>query len=81
MDKNANSEHLEQHKCFTQTNGVKEVLHFLNAQKNDVENWLRANSDPAIEHAGSRENHPLFGRGIKYEVLKAMRKGQAAGPG
>ena len=52
MDSTAKKEHQEHHKVFTKTNGVKAVLHFLTAQKNDVENWLRANSDPAINHVG-----------------------------
>ena len=53
---------------FTTTNGVKELLHFLMAKSNDVENWLRIKSDPAISHAGSREKHAFFGRGIQYSM-------------
>lgn len=55
---------------FTMTNGLKELLHFLTAQSNEVENWLRQNSDPAIDHAGSREKHVIFGRGLQYEMEK-----------
>ena len=44
------------------------MLHFLTAQKNEVENWIRINSDVAIDHVGSREKHKFFGRGLKYEI-------------
>jgi len=47
---------------FTKTNGIKAVLHFLTSQQNAVENWLRANSDPAINHVIREEKHPIFGR-------------------
>ena len=45
-------EHQSHHKVFTKNDGVQAVLYFLTAQKNEVENWLRENSDPAINHAG-----------------------------
>ena len=62
------------HKVFTKKNGVKGILHYLTAQQNFIENWLRINSDPAISHAGALEKHPLFGRGLKYQLLKKFRK-------
>lgn len=55
---------------FTKKNGVKGILHFLTAQKNEVENWLIRHSDPAINHAGNKEKHPIFGRGLKYKIKK-----------
>lgn len=70
LDKGAADLHEAQHKMFTMTNGLKELLHFLTAQSNEVENWLRANSDPAIAHAGSREKHFIYGRGLFYEMEK-----------
>lgn len=66
------------HKVFTKKNGVKGILHFLTAQQNHIENWLRLNSDPAINYMANRDNakikHPIFGRGLKYKLLKRFRK-------
>ena len=31
---------------------------------------MRLNSDPAITHAGSREKHFIYGRGLFYEMEK-----------
>jgi len=33
---------------------------------------LRLNSDPAIAHAGTREKHFIFGRGLIYEMEKKI---------
>jgi len=41
---------------------------------NEVEHWLRKNGDPAIEHAGEQDKHPIFGRGLKYIIRKKFRK-------
>ena len=62
QDTIAAKEHKNMHQVFTKTNGIKAVLHFLTSQQNAVENWLRANSDPAINHVIREEKHPIFGR-------------------
>lgn len=49
-------------------------MHFLTSQRNEVENWLRQYSDPAISHAGSKEKHAIFGRGLKYRIMKYKAK-------
>ena len=41
-----------------------------------MENWLRQNSDQAIDHAGKQEKHPVFGRGLKYQIKKELKKKQ-----
>ena len=66
------------HKVFTKKQGVKHILRFLTAQNNEVENWFRLNGDPAIEHAGSQEKHPIFGRGLKYKLRKRFLKARIA---
>ena len=38
---------------------------FLTKKQTEDENWLRMNSDPAIDHAGAKEEHPVFGRGLR----------------
>lgn len=68
------AEQKKHHKVFTKKNGVYQIMHFLTNQRNDVENWLRMNTDSAIEHAGNKENHPIFGRGLKYQIKKQRRK-------
>lgn len=68
------NEQKKHHKVWTRKNGVTQTLHFLTNQRNEVENWLRSNSDPAIEHAGNKENHPVFGRGLKYKIKKQRMK-------
>ena len=62
------------HQVFTKTNGIKAVLHFLTSQQNAVENWLRANSDPAINHVIREEKHPIFGRQLSFEIVKHGQK-------
>lgn len=64
----------EHHKNFTKKLGVLNILQFLTAQRNSVENWLRINSDLAISHAGEQEKHPIFGRGLKYTMRKKFIK-------
>ena len=66
------------HKVFTKKQGVKHILRFLTAQNNEVENWFRLNGDPAIDHAGSQEKHPIFGRGLKYKLRKRFLKARVA---
>lgn len=36
------------------------------------------NSDPAISHAGEQEKHPIFGRGIKFQIRKKFLKARIA---
>ena len=74
LDIDSVSEQKKHHKVFTKKSGVKGILHFLTNQRNEVENWLRNNSDPAIEHAGNKEKHPIFGRGLKYKIMKHREK-------
>jgi len=62
------------HKVFTKKSGVTTTLHYLTSQDKNIENWLRQNSDPAITHAGSKERNLLFGRSLKYRLLKKFNK-------
>ena len=73
MDKAMANTHEAHHKMFTMTNGLKELLHFLTAQSNEVENFLRQNSDPAIVNAGSKHRHGIFDRGLQYEMEKKKK--------
>ena len=36
-------------------------------------NWLRANADQEIENAGSKDRHPVFGKGLKSQI-KSKKK-------
>ena len=60
-DKELLKVHESYHNQFTKQSGLQSLLHFLTAQKNEVENWLRANSDPTISHAGSPKKIPYQG--------------------
>ena len=57
----ATNEYYEHHDMFTRKNGVTILRMFLIKKQTEDDNWLRANSDAAIEHAGSNEKHPVFG--------------------
>ena len=74
MDIDSLAEQKKHHKVFTKKSGVKGILHFLTNQRNEVENWLRNNSDPAIDHAGAKDKHVIFGRGLKYKIMKHREK-------
>ena len=42
-------------------------------------NWLRSNADVEIEHAGSKDRHPVFGKGLKSQIKgkkKELTKGK-----
>jgi hypothetical protein len=58
---------------FTKKNGVTILRMFLCKKQTEDDNWLRANGDAAIEHAGSKEKHPVFGQGLKAQI-KTERK-------
>jgi hypothetical protein len=52
----------------------QELLHFLMFCRNDYENWLRQNTDPAIKIARSPFKHPILGRGLKFDMQHKIRK-------
>lgn len=74
VDSAQDAEQKKHHKVFTKKGGVKGILHFLTSHSNQVENWLRQHSVPAISHAGEKEKHPIFGRGLKYKIMKQREK-------
>ena len=39
-------------------------------------NWLRANADQEIENAGSKDRHPVFGKGLKSQIKSKKKEFQ-----
>ena len=74
MEKSDTILHEKHHQEFTKWNGIKELLHFLMFCRNDYENWLRQNTDPAIKIARSPFKHPILGRGLKFDMQHKIRK-------
>ena len=69
----AHQDYQEHHDMFTRKHGVSILRMFLMKKQTEDDNWLRANSDAAIEHAGSKERHPVFGQGLRAQI-KSMKK-------
>ena len=49
---------------------------FMVKKQTEDNNWLRANADQEIENAGSKDRHPVFGKGLKSQIKSKKKEFQ-----